>query len=492
MIKENMWDAIVDAAKTNSQNYPLLSGILATSIAHEGKKTIAELTDVSSQSRTYITLINGLLSSANSPSSMINLINAVAAYNKSAIPNLYTKQLANAFADIQASFTQDTNIPNDSKWSFHTVNLYAFDDYKISNTLTIEDFRAGGLYTPSREDYEFEGWYTAPDGGTLVTADSDFTSIYKVYAHWNYTGEDIDDRDWDEYDKEDVDDRDWIDDDDDDDYWEDLDEVIEDDGVTKKDYIKTDNEVKKQIDDVLDFIKRMNEDIKDKINNTKTINIVVPDNKINPSTNNTVSPNSNTQVKEVPKNVYNSVITAPTTTQTSPSKSTTPTTSGNTATPTSPATSVTTTGEQVKTINGKSIIPTANANIQSAVMTGNKSVPLGATAFLQYGNTETEVKIGRYVNDTIVDRQGTTVTDKVFVTDTGRLGLNIGKLDYLTPSLLNTLKKVDVDIEIYFIYKGKLNKLVIPRGVNLSKYADKNGFIGILYLKKLIESGQLI
>ena len=42
------------------------------------------------------------------------------------------------------------------------------------------------------------------------------------------------------------------------------------------------------------------------------------------------------------------------------------------------------------------------------------------------------------------------------------------------------------------MYNGKLSKLVIPREVNLSKYADKNGFIGILYLKQLIESGKLI
>ncbi len=439
MIKENMWDAIVDAAKMNSQNYPLLSGILATSIAPEGKKTIAEITDVSSQSRTYITLINGLLSSANSPSSMINLINAVAAYNKSAIPNLYTKQLANAFADIQASFTQDTNIPNDSKWSFHTVNLYAFDDYKISNTLTIEDFRAGGLYTPSREDYEFEGWYTAPDGGTLVTADSDFTSIYKVYAHWNYTGEDIDDRDWDDYDKND----DWERIDDDDDYWDDLDQVIEDDGVTKRDYVKTENEVKKNIDEVLELIRRLKEDIIDKLNNTKEVNILVPDST-------TALPDSNTQTEEVTQK--NDTISSP----------------------------------QIV------IVIKENTDKPKSVIPENKSIPLGATAFLRYGNTETEIKIGRYINDTIVDGQGNTVTDKVFVTDTGRLGINIGKLDYLTPSLLKTLKKAGVDIEIYFMYNGKLSKLVIPRGVDLSKYADKNGFIGILYLKKLIESGQLI
>ena len=45
----------------------------------------------------------------------------------------------------------------------------------------------GVLPTPTREHYNFDGWYTAATGGTRITADDIFnaTSNITLYAHWN-------------------------------------------------------------------------------------------------------------------------------------------------------------------------------------------------------------------------------------------------------------------------------------------------------------------
>ncbi|MBP3197781.1 MAG: hypothetical protein J6N21_12355, partial [Butyrivibrio sp.] len=69
---------------------------------------------------------------------------------------------------------------------------------------------------------------------------------------------------------------------------------------------------------------------------------------------------------------------------------------------------------------------------------------------------------------------------------------NAGTLDYLTPSMIKTLDSVDEDIEIYFMYQGKLIRIMIPKNMDISKYVDKNGFIGFLQLKKIIESGAFV
>lgn len=42
-----------------------------------------------------------------------------------------------------------------------------------------------GLPTPSRDGYAFAGWYTKPDGGTLITSDSSvLNGNIRLYAHW--------------------------------------------------------------------------------------------------------------------------------------------------------------------------------------------------------------------------------------------------------------------------------------------------------------------
>ena len=53
------------------------------------------------------------------------------------------------------------------------------------DTVTVyKDKTAAALPTPVRDGYDFEGWYTAPDGGEQVTADTIASSDMTVYAHW--------------------------------------------------------------------------------------------------------------------------------------------------------------------------------------------------------------------------------------------------------------------------------------------------------------------
>ncbi len=55
--------------------------------------------------------------------------------------------------------------------------------YKITNFTYTGTYN--NLYTPTREGYAFDGWYTAPNGGTKVTS-STAVQYYNIvlYAHW--------------------------------------------------------------------------------------------------------------------------------------------------------------------------------------------------------------------------------------------------------------------------------------------------------------------
>ena len=46
------------------------------------------------------------------------------------------------------------------------------------------------LPAPIREGYAFDGWYTEPEAGTLMTAEDAFEGDTTLYAHWRFTGED--------------------------------------------------------------------------------------------------------------------------------------------------------------------------------------------------------------------------------------------------------------------------------------------------------------
>ena len=61
-------------------------------------------------------------------------------------------------------------------------------DTGVINVLTGDIY--GALPTPSRANCEFVGWFTDPNGGTQITAESsvDITSDQTLYAHWKPAG----------------------------------------------------------------------------------------------------------------------------------------------------------------------------------------------------------------------------------------------------------------------------------------------------------------
>ena len=50
--------------------------------------------------------------------------------------------------------------------------------------------KAGSLPTPTRDKYDFAGWYTAKTGGSKVTSDTVITKNTTFYARWTEKGED--------------------------------------------------------------------------------------------------------------------------------------------------------------------------------------------------------------------------------------------------------------------------------------------------------------
>jgi hypothetical protein len=90
--------------------------------------------------------------------------------------------------------------------------------------------------------------------------------------------------------------------------------------------------------------------------------------------------------------------------------------------------------------------------------------------------------------DKLVDESGNEIQTSLFITPQGRLCLNMRYFKTLSPELIKAIDSYDMDIEIFFMWDGKLCSFIIPRGTKIAKYADKSGFIGLLYLERLMKS----
>ncbi|MBO5349738.1 MAG: InlB B-repeat-containing protein [Clostridia bacterium] len=104
---------------------------------------------------------------------------------------------------VTYTFTATSNtydnfvIYNNSGWSEGDI-LYIHSLEIMEGTPTVYDTKLvtvngtlGTLpTTPTRTGYTFQGWYTAPVGGTKITTSTEFTANTTYYAHWttnNYT-----------------------------------------------------------------------------------------------------------------------------------------------------------------------------------------------------------------------------------------------------------------------------------------------------------------
>lgn len=108
----------------------------------------------------------------------------------------YTSPDGGRKVDISEVYTQDTTLyahwtqmvePPDP--SIFTVTFNTAGGTVTPKTMTVgKDGKLSNLPIPIRTGYIFNGWYTAPDGGTSVTIDTIFTENTTVYAHWTSEG----------------------------------------------------------------------------------------------------------------------------------------------------------------------------------------------------------------------------------------------------------------------------------------------------------------
>lgn len=90
---------------------------------------------------------------------------------------------------LTALFTKQSSGENPPIPVIYTITFDANGGIVSSAPMTTNaDGRLITLPIPSRVGYIFNGWYTAPTGGTRITTDTVFTENSTVYAHWTYTG----------------------------------------------------------------------------------------------------------------------------------------------------------------------------------------------------------------------------------------------------------------------------------------------------------------
>jgi uncharacterized repeat protein (TIGR02543 family) len=93
-----------------------------------------------------------------------------------------------------ATYTQDANLTLYAVWKLRTYTV-TFDPNGGTVTPAEKEVSYGSAYgelpTPTQTGYVFDGWYTAVEGGTQVTAATILTqrANQTVYAHWSPMGE---------------------------------------------------------------------------------------------------------------------------------------------------------------------------------------------------------------------------------------------------------------------------------------------------------------
>ena len=96
---------------------------------------------------------------------------------------------ANVERVIFACFEAPNGVPNPTEW------IVTFDanggDVAESERGVKKGTAIGALPTATRSKYKFIGWYTAPEGGTKISATTKVTCDITYYAQWIYDGSDI-------------------------------------------------------------------------------------------------------------------------------------------------------------------------------------------------------------------------------------------------------------------------------------------------------------
>ena len=73
---------------------------------------------------------------------------------------------------------------NQSGKTYTFSNITIKEKYTLDSVTKPEGSQIGVMPIPDRGDYEFDGWYTAPTGGTKVTQSTVINSNLTLYARW--------------------------------------------------------------------------------------------------------------------------------------------------------------------------------------------------------------------------------------------------------------------------------------------------------------------
>lgn len=112
------------------------------------------------------------------------LVNWVCSSNEAIIDDATATSTRMIMPDEDVVVTAVLNVPD----SVHKVSFNA-NGGEVSplHKMTDVDGLLNGLPTPIRDNYTFDGWYTAPKNGESISADTIFTDDITVYAHWRNT-----------------------------------------------------------------------------------------------------------------------------------------------------------------------------------------------------------------------------------------------------------------------------------------------------------------
>ena len=134
------------------------------------------------------TLSGGIIKDASMTAGEMLIEFGTLNYGGSALNNLHVEDSAradnkklvcteNGAASVGTEPAQKYIILNGNEGTHNSCYLMTGDDGKLTS-----------LPDPTREGYNFEGWYTAADGGDRIDLDKVYTEDMTIYAHWSKTG----------------------------------------------------------------------------------------------------------------------------------------------------------------------------------------------------------------------------------------------------------------------------------------------------------------
>ena len=177
----NLWKE-AKAIFSFEDEYPEISEALSTSIVTEGHDKVIRLTyDENSSTLKFLDV--AVLQNIKT---FYDLFQVPTLLDLSSSISPLLKPVVDKIAGLHHVQTTDTNIPQDNQWQFHSVRFDANGGTVAQGqSLTVEDHRLPGLPEPEvRDGYTFDGWFTAPEGGSPVSAEDDMSETLVLYAHW--------------------------------------------------------------------------------------------------------------------------------------------------------------------------------------------------------------------------------------------------------------------------------------------------------------------